>query len=274
MDSTEHAFRLPRDFLTRRSNPFRLMLDGRFCEAATGVIRLPTTAVTTFQHVAIWVMSPEPQLNILLSLPITVDIAIFATMYDMPALLHQALDRMRSAIVSTPTALTLELVDQIYSHVDEHCLLRKFIQAAISVLGNLSSTSQISTSSLKDWQDVFERHSALGSDYFTACVKGWSQGGLAEGGPCRFHRHGPRDLSRPVPFQVNLLGSQSCPRLFEECFEQVQISPFGEQWDSKSRQIKLQVESSDDTKQTGASTPDRSNTNSTQTPFSSYINRR
>src|SRR4051812_19518093 len=110
---------MPSEFLTKRSNPFRMIMKSGGKEAISHSISLPETAPQTFEHIFIWALSPHPEIDSDLPLLVMVDIAIFATIYLMPALLHQALDKLRGKMTEPQAALTPQLLEHIYSQVDE-----------------------------------------------------------------------------------------------------------------------------------------------------------
>lgn len=219
MGPEQQPFQIPADFLTRRSGPFCAMLDSQFEEAFTRTICLPETAPHTFQHVMIWAMSPQPRLDPHLPISVVVDIAIFATIYLLPALLHQALDILRAKAFKKADVLTPELLKRIYSHVDDQSLLRHFTRAALTTLSRSWPLHKVTDEVLKEWQDVIEHCPTLGFDFFAIQVKGRSFWDPLYGGDCRFHRHSPQQGTQPV-----MTGGYSCSRVDEECFEEVGIA--------------------------------------------------
>ena len=217
MGREQTRYRIPSDFLTRRSDAFRIILNSESKEATSRLISLPETAPQVFDCVFIWAMSPQPELDPDLPVFIFVDIAIFATIYLMPALLHQVLDHLRQKMANA--TFSLDLLEHIYSQVDERSLLRYFTQAALATIGRSWPVEKATDQALESWKQVIERCPTLGYDYFHVQVKGWTSSDLVKGGPCRFHRHSPlQTTSMTQPNQT------SCSRVRDECFEDVECA--------------------------------------------------
>lgn len=208
---------MPSDFLTKRSDAFRMILKSEGQETISQSISLPETAPQTFEHIFIWALSPDPAIDSDLPLFLLVDIAIFATVYLVPALLHQVLDILRRKVTEPHATLTPELLDHIYSQVDEQSLLHYLTQAALATIGRLWLVIEATDQTLESWRQVFDRHPTLGYDYFHVQVMGWTSSDLAKGGPCRFHRHSPRQA---VP--IIHTNQWTCSRVKDECFEDVE----------------------------------------------------
>lgn len=207
---------MPSDFLTKRSDPFRMILKNEGKEAISHSISLPETAPQIFEHILFWALSPDPEIDPGLPLLVMVDIAIFATIYLMPALLHQVLDNLRRKVAEPQATLTPELLEHIYSQVDERSLLRYFTQAALATIGRSWPVKKATDQTLESWKQVFERHPTLGYDYFHVQVKGWTSEDLAQGGRCRFHRHLPRQIAL-----ITRTNQSACSRVRYECFQDV-----------------------------------------------------
>jgi hypothetical protein len=170
-----------------------------------------------------------------------VDIAVFATIYLMPALLHQALDNLRRKMIECQASLTPELLGHIHSQVDKRSLLHYFTQAALATIGRSWPVDKATDQTLESWKRVFERHPTFGSDLFYVQVKGWTLSDLARGAGCRFHRHLSQQAS-PIsnPNQI------SCSRLRNECFEDVgyvcNAATASEKWEQNRRKISVENE--------------------------------
>lgn len=193
-----------------------MILKSESREGISQSISLPETAPQTFEHIFIWALSPDPKIDPDLALSLMVDIAIFATIYLMPALLHQVLDILRSRLTEPHATLMPQLLDHIYSQVDEQSLLHYLTQAALATIGRSWPVNEATDQTLETWRQIFERHPTLGYDYFHVQVKGWSSLDLAKGGPCRFHRHLPPQIVTTTQVQ-----QPSCARVGFECFEDV-----------------------------------------------------
>ena len=194
---------------------FRAMLGNTCQEALSREVSLPETKWQTFEHIAVWVMSAQPELDPTLPVPVIVDIAIFATVYMFPAILHQALDIFRAQIIRhCRNVLTPRLVEHIYTHVDKDSLLRHMTRAALAALEQSWAQGKGAHRDLEKWLRIIERYPLLGADYFFVQAKGWSVSDLAEGGSCRFHRHSVK--------QGKWITSTSqffCSKSMAECFE-------------------------------------------------------
>lgn len=201
------------------------MFQNTCSEAETKTIRLPETTPFTFEHVAIWALSVEPRLDYSLAATTLVDIAIFATIYLVPVILNQALDLLRTKIQrSGRHVFTPELAKQIYDRVHVDSLLRRLTQASLPCLHYGWPHGIISDQGMEDWMRVIREYPDLASDYFFVTARKWNPADLAEGGSCRFHQHATRQ-NHPV------IGTNkgSCPRMAEECFEEIELNPIAEQ---------------------------------------------
>lgn len=176
-------------------------------------------------------MSSEPRLPSGLDLPLTLELSIFATQYEIPALLNQLLDHLTTLFAAKSPALwTPTLLDRVYTEVPDNCLLREFIPWTLS---NLIPTPSLfearnTKTSLDIWRPVFESHPALGYDYFRAKQSDWvlSDGYRTMRHGCRFHRH-PRSVS-PAPSTEDsfLFGDDSrCSHMSTEPFLDMVSTP-------------------------------------------------
>ena len=107
-------FTLPMDLLRRQSKSFQIMRDDRFFESTTGMVKAPEISITTFRNFCIWALSSAPQMNPAASLKVVVDLAIFATMYEVVALQNQAVDRIRACLSRGDWQLQPRVVKCIY----------------------------------------------------------------------------------------------------------------------------------------------------------------
>lgn len=213
---TQTRFRIPSDFLTKRSEFFRTTLNSSFQEASARVVSLPTTAERTFEHVTVWLMSPQPEFDSDMPFLVTVDIAVFATIYLFDAMLHQALDLLRAHITSHLDVLNPEIVEHIYGQVGKHSLLRHLIRAALPVF----TQAKITDTLLEEWMEAIDRCEGLGADFFYVQMRKWTLPSLLQGGPCRFHRHAAGQ-NPGISFSSSTFSSGTfCSRSAEECFEQ------------------------------------------------------
>lgn len=209
---------LPADLLLRRSPYFYVINSHAASQQAPRSIEVPDISMPVFRHLYLWLMDPHPRLDKALSLDLPVDLAVFSTQHELPALLHQCLDRLRQKFGSDNAAWTPPLLDRIYSHTPEDCLLRTFTQAALSTLAGASWHSVDKTAQkLAPWSALFERHADLGRDFFLARVHSASTHALTavRDDHCRFHRH--RLIQSSTPASVGW--QTSCPRLEHEPFE-------------------------------------------------------
>ena len=74
------------------------MRGDRFFESTTGMVKAPEISITTFQNFCMWALSSAPQIHPAASLKAVVDLAIFATMYEVVALQNQAMDWIRACL--------------------------------------------------------------------------------------------------------------------------------------------------------------------------------
>jgi len=176
-------------------------------------------------------MAYPPELDPRAPFLVTVDLAIFATIYLFDAILHQALDILRDHIVRDHDALTPEIVEHIYSQVDADSLLCHLTRAALAVVTQSWPQGKRTDQALEEWMDTIERCPRLGADFFYVQVKGWSPSDLSKGGRCRFHRHLPnRDVS------MNCSPRIFCSRSAEECFEDADGYPDEEKKRNEKKQ--------------------------------------
>jgi hypothetical protein len=212
-------FRMPMDLLGRRSKVFQAMLDGRFVESSTGLIKLPETSVMTFQDFYVWAMSYTPQVGADESFETVADLAIFATMYDVVALQNQTVEVIRSKLRVGDWQLQPGLVERIYEMVGGESNLRWLISVALGSINEPGNdffggrSSGITTEAIKVWREVFSKIADVGADFFEASQWGWGRGELEHGGPCRFHDH----RGQAIPSDGTGLATE-CPFTRVECF--------------------------------------------------------
>jgi hypothetical protein len=196
------------------------MLDGCFLESTTGLIKLPETSVATFQDFYIWALSRLPRIDSEAPFEAVVDLAIFATMYDVISLQNQAVDVIRNKLYRAEWQLQPAVVERIYENVGEESTLRRLIRVSLGTikelktLGYSQKTSPEATEDfIHGWREIFIKIADIGADYFETTKRGWAGNELNIGGPCRFHDH----RGRPVP-NSSTETSAECPFVIMECF--------------------------------------------------------
>jgi len=178
------------------------MLDGRFLESATGLMKLPETSIATFQDFYIWASSRSPQIDCEASFEEVADLAILATMYEVISLQNQAVEAIRNKLYQSQWQLQPAVVERIYQSVGEESTLRRLIRVGLGTIvtrddyGLRQRTSPDATEGfINEWRGVFVKIADIGADYFEMTKRGWGRSELNMGGPCRFHDH----RGRPVP---------------------------------------------------------------------------
>jgi hypothetical protein len=193
-DADIRQFRVLIDLLARRSRPIQVMLDGRFIESATELIKLPQTSVTTFQDFFVWAFSCAPQIDPAASLERVIDLAVFATLYEVFALQNQAVDVIRAKLGSSVWQLDPYVVKRFYQNAGEHTTLRHVIAAALGTIrkpptlfgsNKMSSASSVGSSAIiARWRGHFEKDADLGADFFATTMRQWEGHDLLGDGAC------------------------------------------------------------------------------------------
>lgn len=180
------------------------------------IIHLPETSSDTFEHILVWLMSPRPSLDFGLSMSVAVDIAIFATTYQLPSLLNQTLDILWRHFSSSKSFWSPDLLDRIYHNTTVDDLLRQFTRASLLYIKRPGDNWFEETFSVQDWQIAFENNPTLGFDYFIMKQKGCTTEDFVSKGSCYFHQHFFQGL------EINSFGPSICKQFEEaECFEDV-----------------------------------------------------
>ena len=224
-DADSRQFRMPVDLLWWRSTTFQVMLDGRFLESAIGLIKLPETSIATFQNFFIWAFCSAPHIDPALSLEAVVDLAIFATVYQVFALQNQATDVIRAKLGSGDWQLEPDVVGRVYQDVGEMSVLRQVITAALGTIdkplnafsvGKKTKARKTAAQIVSSYWEVFRKEADLGADFFAGTLNKWEGSDLGEGGACRFHDHGGRVMADKTTIE-----GVKCPFQATECFEDV-----------------------------------------------------
>ena len=171
------VFRIPRDFLRRRSSTFRQEL----AEHDAQIIVLPDTSAPTMTEFFIWNFTPKPQLEDRLSFDEVVQLGVFAWKYQISALSNQVTDSIRAHVASGEWSLQATTVDIVYKAVPADSTLREVIRTALGQL-------PLSSIDGEEWERTFKDNPDLGWDTFKASKKEWSAREYLSD-VCRFHNH-------------------------------------------------------------------------------------
>ena len=211
---TPIEYRVPRDFLRRRSREFRTLLHihGQDSEP----IKVPDTRVSTFEDFIIWTFRDQPKIKNGATFDEVVQLGIFAWRYQIASLSNQVTDVIRRKVSSCDWPLQASILDDIYEAVPSKCPLREVVRAALGQLPRPDAEGEV----LKDdWKATFLKHAELGWDYIQACATEWAKKDYLTDA-CRFHDH--QDVSHRGPFAY----CDGCPFSDEDCYpEEPQEQP-------------------------------------------------
>jgi hypothetical protein len=228
-DVASRQFTIPKDLLKRRSGRFEIMLDNPFLGSNTRTIKVPEISIATFRSFYIWTLSSTPQIDPTVSLEALVNLAIFATLYQVTALQNQAVDHIRACLSSGDWQLQPGVVKRIYEHVGETSTLRQMVRVGLGTINQSINQQDLygytqellpADDFIQSWRELFRNTAGdLGADYFEATQRKWDKTELQKGGPCRFHEHG----GRPVPQSDSTYNDEInepavCPYAAAECF--------------------------------------------------------
>ncbi|KEF63466.1 uncharacterized protein A1O9_01444 [Exophiala aquamarina CBS 119918] len=199
-------YRLPRDFLRRRSREFRTLL--QLHQEDSEPIELPDTRVSTFGDFIIWTLRDRPEIDKGATFEEVVRLGIFAWKYQISSLSNQVTDKIRANIASCEWPLQASIVDDIYEAVPSKCPLREVVRTALGQLPRPNAEGEV----LKDdWKATFLKHAELGWDYIQAGATEWAKKDYLTDA-CRFHDH--QDVSHREPFAY----CDGCPFAYEDCY--------------------------------------------------------
>lgn len=203
---TPTEYRVPRDFLRRRSPAFRTLL--QLHQEYSEPIKISDTRVSTFEDFIIWTFRDQPEIKSGATFDEVVRLGIFAWKYQIASLSNQVTDVIRRNVASCEWPLQASILDNIYDAVPSKCPLREVVRAALGQLPRPNAEGEV----LKDdWKATFLKHAELGWDYIQACATEWAQKDYLTDA-CRFHDH--QDVSHRGPFAY----CDGCPFAYEDCY--------------------------------------------------------
>ena len=209
-------------FLSRRSPFFKHKIRQWQESGSADDVTLGDVSWETFCLFWEWSYMKEPAIPRFTSLDEVLDLGIMATQYEVRALQHEASDLLRQNISRKTWKLGPSQVTRMLSGADGSPWLQRLAYASLCTVARPQSMDK--AVEVEEWLAVLDRHPALAREWKRSDFLGLSYGSIADGGPCRFHDHGPDYRGED--------SAQSCPH------RQAELYPVAEERRQGSRQSK------------------------------------
>ncbi len=177
----EEAFHMPQDLLIQYSKPSGKMCSSGFLESCSRIIRLPETAVPTFEDFLVWVYAYEPSIDGSKSVDALIDLAVFGEIYLVHHLKNQTSDAIRAVIGKSKWIPTPDIICKVYRSVPPGSTLRELCSHGFTLITEDNDWGHPNPSTRKyseysEWKPVFEELAEFGWDYFQTIQRGFLRG--------------------------------------------------------------------------------------------------